>query len=217
MMQDDFYSSNAATQARLNYHMQLPPDKVRALIAKRLKEAQIPNSMKSARFEALDTTQDQQAHATCRQFAMEGHYKGKRGLLLMGQPGCGKTTLGIAIVRQVVESSNGFWCIRFWNVPRGLDQIRMSFGNNQQAPDSTYEISCNRAVVLDDFGLGKVTDWVGQQFYNLIDGLYSQERQVVITTNIADADLHRLDDALKSRIIGMCHIVRMKGDDRRIA
>lgn len=84
-------------------------------------------------------------------------------------------------------------------------------------PQRLQDLLCNRLLVLDDLGKQRLTEWVAEQFYVLIDGLWSSQKQVVITTNLTPAALKsHLDPALVSRLLGLCHIVPLDGQDLRL-
>ena len=84
-------------------------------------------------------------------------------------------------------------------------------------PTRLQDLLHHRLVVLDDLGKQRLTDWVAEQFYVLIDGLWSGQKQVVITTNLTPAGLKsHLNPALVSRLLGLCHIVPLDGKDLRL-
>lgn len=84
-------------------------------------------------------------------------------------------------------------------------------------PVRLQDLLHHRLLVLDDLGKQRLTDWVAEQFYVLIDGLWSGQKQVVITTNLTPAGLQaHLSPALVSRLLGLCHIVPLDGKDLRL-
>jgi DNA replication protein DnaC len=195
----------------------LPPEEQRACIDRRIEQSGLPSKYRDVHFDRLDASEDPDAHRIARQYADEGIYESKPGLLLMGRPGCGKTSLMAAIMRQTVVQSIGVYSACFLNVPQTLDRVRRSFSNTEFSEDPLSGITSNNQVGLDDFGKGKRSEWVDEQFYNLIDSLDTQSRRVIITTNLTDDELIRFDEALVSRILGMCTVVPMGGRDYRIS
>ena len=203
-----------AMQHRWN---RLSTDQVRRHVQRQLGNAGIPAAYQSCSFKSLDAGKHPDAFRCGRKYAEKGEYDGKRGLLRIGRPGRGKTSLAVAILRRRVEQTRGRYGVRFWNVPRGLVHIRDSFNRSEKERESLLDLIYPRLVVLDDLGQQRMTEWVAEQFYNLIDGLLAEEKQVVITTNLPPDALEKgLDEALMSRILEMCYVVSLKGKDLRL-
>ena len=84
-------------------------------------------------------------------------------------------------------------------------------------PQRLQDLLYHRLLVLDDLGKQRLTEWVAEQFYVLINGLWSSHKQVVITTNLTPAGLKsHLEPALVSRLLGLCHMVPLDGQDLRL-
>ena len=102
-----------------------------------------------------------------------------------------------------------------------LADLRNSFGDPESRirPESFQQIAQgNDFVIIDDLGQQKMTEWVEDQFYILINTLYTQCKKVIVTTNLPFEKLTKdMNYALISRILGMCHEIRITGDDYRIS
>lgn len=104
-------------------------------------------------------------------------------LILAGSSGVGKTHLAAAIVNGRIESGKP---ALFMSVPEFLDDLRkaISSGKGTDAMDAVKKSEC---LVLDDLGAERLTDWVGERLYLVVNHRYMHRLQTVITTNSANA------------------------------
>lgn len=204
-------------QAHDRLWARLSPEQIQERVHNQLRQAELPLGYQRCTFDTLDPSKDPEAFRICRAYAEEGEYQGKKGLILMGGPGNGKTSLAIAILRHTAQRTQGRYGVRFWNVPAGLAQLRQSIETPDPQADSILSLTYNRLLVLDDVGKQKTSEWVSEQFYLLLNTLCAQGKQLLITTNLTPARLHQgLDPALASRLTKLCHQVALKGTDRRL-
>lgn len=126
-----------------------------------------------------------------------------RGFILLGQPGVGKTHLAVAALREVArlwgiqrQEESGVELYRdprtmveqnmlFINVPIFMDQLRQSIKFSESKANDLWDFAINRAsvVVLDDFGKEKITDWVTERLYVLVESRYQNLKSTIVTSN----------------------------------
>lgn len=193
--------------------------KIRYWAAQRLAMANLPGSLRNKTIDNYETGNKQQTknrHVIMqylREFTPENH----KGALLMGEPGLGKTHLAVAILRDLMN--RGLTGI-FYNVVDLLDDIKQSY--DAKTGDGGREIArlleTMDVVVLDDLGAERMTPWVNDRLYAIINGRYQEGRTLIVTTNLSDADLReRVGYRILSRLYEMCHVIPVEGTDYRVS
>lgn len=143
-----------------------------------------------------------------------------RGVWLFGDPGTGKTTLGMLVSKMALERKH---TVAIYSLPKLLARIRQSY---DAGPDSDSYMELFRKLTtvdllhIDDLGAEKRSDWVLEQLYALINERYETERAVLVTTNLDEADLiEQIGRRTVSRLVEMCDgcMVPMHGEDHRLA
>lgn len=158
------------------------------------------------------------------------------GLLFTGANGIGKTHLGVAVLRELAEAKG----VRgqFWDFHELMREIRASYNPDVRMTESDVldPIIETDILVLDDLGAWKMTDWMNDTLFHILNQRYVHQRPSIITTNFEDRDaseIRRLDAAggdpldreylverignrLRSRLMEMCVLVKMKGTDHRV-
>jgi DNA replication protein DnaC len=154
-----------------------------------------------------------------------------RGVFLHGTAGTGKTTAAIGIMREWFNQRMGFsvpygpehfsseW--RFVNYPTWIIALQGSYRNENKRDETADEmISALTSVhflIIDDIGAEKMTDFVRQTTYAIINEREMEMRPTFITSNFSLQELNEhIDSRVASRIAGMCEVVELKGRDRRI-
>jgi len=73
-------------------------------------------------------------------------------------------------------------------------------------------------LFLDDLGAEKMTDFVRQSLYAIINYREQHELPTIITSNYNLSNISgKIDDRIASRIAGMCEVIEIKGNDRRLS
>lgn len=154
-------------------------------------------------------------------------YETHRGLYIHGKVGSGKTHIAYAIwdewnarVETFIKAGklpNYYPRAEFYNMTELLYELRNSFknGTTEDIFDSLIRGRC--VLFIDDLGAEKVTEWVEETIYLLVNRRYEDEMPIIFTSNYSIPELsERVGDRICSRIVEMCDIVKLEGEDRRI-
>ena len=150
-----------------------------------------------------------------------------KGLFLHGEKGTGKTKLAAIIANERARAGSP---VLFASVPDLMADIRSSFkdGTTSEAVQAVKETPF---LVLDDLGSEKMSEWVGEQLFCIVNHRYNECLQTVVTSNYNPTQIIRrmatvdrggnvIDDMqgqrIMSRIYGMCERVEIKGADWRM-
>jgi DNA replication protein DnaC len=155
------------------------------------------------------------------------------GLLLCGDNGVGKTHLAVAVLQELVVNRGARG--QFWDFHELIREIKSSYDPETKTTELQVLEPVVEAdlLVLDDLGAWKMTDWMNDTLFYILNSRYMAKRPTIITTNYQDvtreaalsADplrrreflVERIGHRLRSRLMEMCLVVRVVGSDRRQA
>ena len=152
------------------------------------------------------------------------------GLLLIGEPGTGKTHLAVGVMKMLLEK--GHECV-FFDYQNLLDRIRSSYDASSGTSDrEAYATALDAEVLLlDDLGAHRVTEWVEDIVTSIITHRCNHRKPLIATTNLSDPDftgrivdykdaggmpVHKktLAEAIgpraRSRLYEMCRVIKMQ-------
>jgi DNA replication protein DnaC len=198
--------------------------------------AGIPPLYRNASFDNFQIPKDNDLAArdlsaicqTVLNYAHEFPTGARPGLLLIGEPGSGKTHLAVAALRRII--AKGFQGV-FFDYQNLLDRIRSGFDPNSGTSDrEAYRVALDAEVLLlDDLGAHRVLPWIEDVVTAVITHRCNNRLALIATTNLPDTEAgdrvsHKQADGTvdyrrtladqigqraRSRLFEMCKVVRM--------
>jgi DNA replication protein DnaC len=166
----------------------------------------------------------------CAGYPFSGDDEGL-GLLFSGGNGVGKTHLAVAVLRELVTSRGVRG--RFWDFHGLIREIKSSYNTVTRTTEEQVlePVITTEVLLLDDLGAERITDWMVDTLFYIINERYLSKRVTIITTNFLDAGrdsvmaaddlsrreflMERIGGRLRSRLLEMCLVVRVEGPDFR--
>lgn len=150
----------------------------------------------------------------------------RRGIYIHGAVGTGKTHIAYALKqkwdRPEQQLDDGRYVpgrySRFYNMTELLREIRLDFDRKVDKKEYDQDLLEDaKLAILDDLGAEKVTDWVAETLYLIVNKRYNDCIPTIFTSNLPIAELgNRIGDRTASRIVESCDIVELVGVDRRV-
>jgi len=142
---------------------------------------------------------------------------GGDALMIWGPYGNGKSHLAAAVAHKVKSQGH---TVVFQTMPELLERIRETFNdrkNKETEKDIMYALQNCALLVLDDVGAEKLSDWVQDVLFRIVDGRYRQKRPIMYTTNLKPSDLKdRVGPRIYDRIVETSIMVENKGTSYRM-
>lgn len=131
-------------------------------------------------------------------------------LYIQGEVGAGKTFMAVAVAQIFLLNNRSVY---FSTVTELLENLRPN--GDESVID---KINACDLLILDDIGQEKVSSWVIEKLYMIINKRYNDNTQVIFTSNDSVKDLaNSVNKAVYSRVKGKSIVLNLEGYlDRRI-
>ncbi|MFZ5823469.1 MAG: ATP-binding protein [Bacillota bacterium] len=204
-----------------------PPKKCSCLIQEEIDDlysaAGLTGPLREQTFERFDLTvypaEDQpymkKVFETCKRFAhrvAQGGYPDS--LLLLGDVGLGKTFLASAIGNQAVAAKR---TVVYFTFSEFMDLLRLrKFEEEEEYREGFQRLLDADLIILDDLGAEKVTDFVGQELFNIINHRINRQLPMVISTNLTAGEIEEsYGSRIASRLLNGFEALVLRGEDVR--
>lgn len=126
-------------------------------------------------------------------------------LLLVGDLGVGKTGLTIGLVKRALADGR---TALFRPMTELLGDIRATYRTRDASePDEAAMMRSLKEIdllALDDVGTERMTGWVQERMFEVLNHRYNERRRTIISTNLGPDELsEHVGDRIMSRILGM--------------
>jgi DNA replication protein DnaC len=135
--------------------------------------------------------------------------------LFWGEPGNGKSHLATAVANELTAKGKR---VVFISMPDLLEKIKATF--NRNSTESEAEIMrglqmCD-LLVIDDIGAEKVSDWVQEVIFRIVDGRYKKVKPILVTSNLEPKELaERIGKRAYDRLIEISQPIKNEATSYR--
>lgn len=132
---------------------------------------------------------------------IESHKTTGKGLYIYSDAkGSGKTRMAASIANELMKNHN--IKVKFATSSKIVQEIKGTWDKESRTCTQNELISAlstAEVLIIDDFGIEKIADFVNENFYNIINERYNSNKITIYTSNYALPNLP-YEDRIKSRV-----------------
>lgn len=135
----------------------------------------------------------------------------KVGVYLYGPVGTGKTFSASCMANELMENNK---TVLVMNLGLYLTKLKREWAEAENDV-LNYAKECDM-LIIDDFGVEKVSEFVLEKLFALIDTRYRSQKAMIITSNLSlEEIMSKFGDRIADRIVDMCFPIEVKGESMR--
>ena len=165
------------------------PNRAEVLLAK----ANIPANYQRATLDTFILPQDNPTARTglatalmqVRKFVREFPTDDHNGLLLIGDPGQGKTHLAIGVVKALIEKGHECVFFDYQNLIHRIQTGWDNFAGSSEREAYRTALDCE-VLIIDDLGAQRTIEWVQDTIESIITHRCNHQLALIATTNLPD-------------------------------
>lgn len=196
------------------------------LMSRRLSFANIPDTFKDKELKTLKTsvyatTDGKQKFLTACNIVkryidnFDDMLEAGMGLYIVSRTkGSGKTRMAASIANELVKKHKKQ--VKFAVSTRILDEIRSTWKKDSEYAESRLidQLCLADVLIIDDFGVERISPWVQEKFYNIINERYIHKKITIYTSNVPIEELN-YEDRITSRIKEVSYLMEFPEESVR--
>jgi len=138
------------------------------------------------------------------------------GYYFWGNVGAGKTYTAAILANELMKRH--FVEVLFLKMPEAVARIKKTFGSDKKNPDKDLFDKMREVemLILDDLGIEKVSDWLADEIYQVVEHRYSNNLPMIITSNQSLSDIGQVyREQVASRITQKTKSIHFTQTDKR--
>jgi len=184
-----------------------------------LDNSNLSEDFKKKNFDNYNTSGKSKVLTTAKKIAVEyakvfESIKKERSnsIALLGQVGCGKTHLSIAISNALMMGGRGVLYMQYREV---IMQLKQNVTDQEYYQKEINKYKTAAVLLIDDLYKGKITDSDYNIMFEIINYRYLKGLPIIVSSEFLTDNLLGRDEAIGSRIIEMCkgRIVEFEGGE----
>jgi DNA replication protein DnaC len=136
-------------------------------------------------------------------------------LMFWGEPGNGKSHLATAVANELTTKGKR---VVFISMPDLLEKIKATFNKNstESEADIMRGLQMCDLLIIDDIGAEKVSDWVQEVIFRIVDGRYKKVKPIMATSNLEPKELaERIGKRAYDRLIEISQPIKNEATSYR--